>query len=404
LAPSVSVAGRPGPAGNLEVGASGGNFLGRWRHSLNTDSDLQFLIYYDRTQRNDPSFVDNLDTVDLDLEHHLALAPRQEIIWGLNYRFTDNRNEGKGIFALQPPRSRDSLVSGFVQDQIAVHDSLHLTLGTKLEHNDFSGFELQPSARAAWEVSPGQTVWTAVSRAVRVPTRLERDIAVDATNPAGDPVARLLGNKDFDSEKLTAYEMGYRGQVLKSLSIDVAAFHNGYKGLASLEYGTKFLDAASGKTVIPIVNRNLTVGTAQGIETLLTFSPFAYWRLSASHSYINLNLDPAGRDLNRGRFLQGATPHHQFGLQSFLDLPHSFQCDAQFRHLTAIRQLPAITNGGGIPGYSELDARFAWRGWKQMKISLVGQNLLHDHHVEFGAPDARGEIQRSVYGKIAWGF
>jgi iron complex outermembrane receptor protein len=184
----------------------------------------------------------------------------------------------------------------------------------------------------------------------------------------------------------------------------VAAFHNRYKGLASLEFGTNFVDPASGKTVIPVVNRNLTDGTTQGVETLLTFSPLEYWRLSASHSYINLSLDPAGQDLNRGRFLEGSTPRHQFGLRSFLDLPSGFQFDAQFRHLSAIRMLPAIPTGEGVSGYSELDTRLAWRGWKQLEISLVGQNLLHDHHAEFGAPAARGEIKRSVYGKVAWGF
>jgi iron complex outermembrane receptor protein len=242
-----------------------------------------------------------------------------------------------------------------------------------------------------------------VSRAVRVPTRLERDLAVDLSNPAANPVTRLLGNKDFDSEKLTAYELGYRGQIAKTLSVDIAAFDNHYSGLASLELGTVFVDP-SGKTVRPIINRNLTAGTSQGVETLLIFSPRAFWRLSASHSYLQLKLDPRGQDLNRGRFSAGATPRHQFGLRSFLDLPHSFQADAQFRHLSAIAHLPTITSGAGISGYSELDARLAWRGWKQMEISLVGQNLLHKHHAEFGPPASRGEIQRSVYGKIAWGF
>jgi iron complex outermembrane receptor protein len=295
-------------------------------------------------------------------------------------------------------------VSGFVQDQISILDTLRFTVGTKLEHNDFSGAELQPSARAAWEFTSGHTLWTAVSRAVRVPTRLERDIAVDATNPAARSVARLLGNPDFDSEKLAAFEIGYRGQLRKTLAVDVAAFHNRYSGLASLEYGTAFVEPATGKSVQPIVNRNLTAGNSQGIESLLTFSPRPYWRLSASHSYLHLDLEPRGQDFNRGRFFAGATPTHQLGLRSFLDLPQRFQFDSQFRHLTAIRQLPPIINGTGLPGYSELDARVAWHGWKQMEISLVGDNLLHSHHAEFGAPDTRGEIKRSIYAKIAWGF
>jgi iron complex outermembrane receptor protein len=404
LSPSVSVLGRPAPTGNLEVHAGGGNILGRWRHNINAGSDLQFRAYYDRTHRNDPSFIDDLDTVDLDFQHRVTFGGRHEAVWGLNYRFTSNRNEGKGIWALQPPNSRDHLVSGFVQDQITLRNSLRFTLGTKLEHNDFSGTEVQPSARAAWDFLEGQTVWAAASSAARVPTRIERDLAIDASNPAGSTVARLLGNKDFESEKLFAYEFGYRAQVLESLTVDIAAFHNRYKGLASLEFGTSFTEPSTGKTILPIVNRNLTDGTTQGIETSITFAPRQFWKLTGSHAYINLDLDAEGQDLNRGRFLEGSTPRHQFGLRSFLDLPSSFELDAQLRHLTDIKKLPAITTGEGIPGYSELDVRLGWHGWKQLEISLVGQNLLHDHHVETGAPAARGEIQRSVYGKVAWGF
>src|SRR5207249_4524496 len=165
-----------------------------------------------------------------------------------------------------------------------------------------------------------------------------------------------------------------------------------------------FTDPASGKTIVPIVNRNLSAGRAKGIETLLIFSPFAYWRVTASHSYMQLTVNARGQDLNRARFLAGSTPRHQFGLRSFVDLPHSFQFDAQFRHLTAITKLPSITTGGGLPGYSELNARLAWRGWKEMEISVGAQNLLHAHHPEFGPPETRGEIRRSVYAKVAWGF
>jgi len=404
LAPSVNVSGRPAPTGKLEVGAGGGNLLARLRHGFSDTSDVQFRIYYDRTHRNDPSFVDDLDTVDLDIQHTVDLWGRQQLTSGWNYRFTDSRNEGKGVFAVQPPRSRDNVVSGFFQDQITITERLRVVLGTKLEHNDFSGFELQPTARGAWDLSSRQMVWAAVSHAARVPTRLERDLSIDVGNPSGNPVARLLGNRDFDSEKLTAYEVGYRVQPVKPISVDVAAFRNRYSDLASLEFGTNFIDPASGKTIVPIINRNLTEGTAKGIETLLVVSPVGQWRLTASHSFLQLGLNAHGQDLNRGRFQAGSTPRHQFSLRSFLDLPQSFQVDAQFRHMTAITKLPSIANGTGLRGYSELDARLSWRGWKQLEISVVGQNLLHDHHAEFGAPDRRGEIKRGVYTKIAWGF
>ena len=119
---------------------------------------------------------------------------------------------------------------------------------------------------------------------------------------------------------------------------------------------------------------------------------------------MELSLDPAGLDLNRGDFLEGSTPRHQFGLRSFLDLPANFQIDVQFRHLSDIESIPDIVTRTGIDGYSELDVRVAWRSSPQMELSIVGQNLLHDRHIEFGSPAARGELERGVYGKLAWSF
>jgi iron complex outermembrane receptor protein len=405
VAPAVTIIGRPGPGGPLQVHVSGGNLLGRWRRPLSERSDLQLRVYYDRTDRDDPVFTDALDTFDSDFQHRVGLASRHEVTWGANYRLTANRNEGRGLFAVEPARARDHLVAGFIQDQVRILDSLRVTAGTKLEHNTFSGVELQPSGRVAWNVFSSHTLWGAVSRAVRVPTRLERDVAIDVTDPLGNPLVRLLGNDAFDSERLLAYEAGYRWQTLTSLSVDLAAFHNRYDGLASLEVGDPFPDPANpARTIIPLRNENLTGGRARGLEALVTFAPLPAWRLSASYAHVDLSLDAGGADVNRGTFLEGSSPRHQLGLRSFLDLPARFRFDAQFRHATAIRHIPQIVSGEGLPGYSELDLHLAWDGWKQLELSLVGQNLLHDHHLEFGQPGARGEIQRGIYGKVAWGF
>ena len=404
LAPAVTIIGRSGPSGALRVDLNGGNLLTRWKRTLSDDSDFQLRVYYDRTDRDDPSFTDTLDTFDSDFQHRLGFGARQEVTWGVNYRVTANQNVGKGIFAVEPEHTRDHLASGFVQDQIRLSDAVRVTVGTKLEHNSFSGFELQPSGRVAWDIASRQTLWGAVSRAVRVPTRLERDVAIDVSDPNGDPVARLLGNEAFDSERMLAVEAGYRWQTLQSLSVDVAAFHNRYRGLASLEVGDPFLDDASRRTIIPLRNQNLTAGRARGIEALLTYSPLPAWRVTASYAHIDLRLDPAGADLNRGEFLEGATPQHQLNVRSSLDLAARLRLDTQFRHVSSIERLPMIVTGEGLRGYSELDVRLAWDAWKQLELSVVGQNLLHDHHVEFGPPDARGAIERGAYVKLAWGF
>jgi iron complex outermembrane recepter protein len=396
LTPSATVSGQPGPGGLLRTQTRGGNVLARWTRSPSTASNLQLRVYYDRTHRTDPSFVDDLDTIDADLQHRSALPRRQEVTWGGNYRIMSNRNESKVIFALDPPSSRDQLVSGFVQHQVQLHDSFRLTTGTKLEHNDFSGAELQPSIRASWKPAPAHAVWGAVSRATRTPTRLERDIAIDV-----NASMRLAGNEAFDAERLVAFEGGYRWQHSTSVFVDVAAYHNRYRGLASLELGQRI--TSGGRTITPIVNENLTDGRARGFEATASVAPVDWWRLTATSAGTWLDLTPHGLDLNRGRFLDGATPRHQFGLRSLLDLGNQWELDAYFRHLTSIRRLPAIASGGpGPAAYAEMDLRLEWRAAREVSLALVGQNLLHAHHAEFGSPATRGEIQRGAYASITW--
>lgn len=159
-----------------------------------------------------------------------------------------------------------------------------------------------------------------------------------------------------------------------------------------------------GRVVIPVINRNLNDGRANGAGVLATLVPVPFWRIIASYSYVDIDLEPRGMDLNRGQFLDGSTPRHQFGLRSLLDLGDRWQIDMHLRHHSPIERIPDIVTGDGIAAYSELDVRAGWRATDQIEISIVGQNLLHDEHIEFGPPQSRGGIERSVYGKIAWGF
>jgi iron complex outermembrane receptor protein len=405
IAPSFMIIGRSQQHdGPLRAQLGGGNVLGRWRHRSSNQRDLQVRVYYDRTHRDDPSYVDTLNTFDADVQQRVAIGRRHELTGGVNYRVTDSTNTGKGIFNLDPPSSRDQLFSGFIQDQIRITDRLRVTAGTKLEHNDFSGSELQPTVRVAWEVRPRSLVWGSVSRAVRVPTRIERDVAVDVAELAPDTIARLVGNDDFDSEKLVAFEAGYRWQALPTLVVDAAAFHNRYTGLASLELGTPAIDPGDGRTVIPIVNRNLNDGHSSGLEIQVTIDPTPTWRVSASSSTLGIDITPGGQDLNRSAFLDGASPRHQLAIQSTLDLPHRVQVDALLWHVTKLRRLPQSVTGEGVPAYAELNTRLAWRAWTHAELSVVGQNLLHADHPEFGVAASRGNTQRAVYASVAWGF
>jgi iron complex outermembrane receptor protein len=401
ISPSVRVGSRPGPAGKLVAGVAGGNVLARWTRTFESGSDVELRVYYDGTHRDDPTFVDNLDTLDADLQHRIQLPLRQELVWGLNYRWMNNRNRGKGLLALNPPDAQDSVISGFVQDQIAVLDSLKLTLGSKLEHNDFSGVEIQPTARIAWNPFHGHVLWGSASRAVRVPTRIERDVDVTVTNPGQTPVIKLLGNRDYGSELLFAYELGYRWQVKQALFVDLAAYYNIYHRLDSLEFNPPFADPQTGQTIVPIVNKNLTDGVSRGVEASLTFTPARSWRLVANYSYILITIHPNGQDLNGGYTFAGLTPRNQVALQSFLDLPSHFQLDAFFRYADSLRATKDFGPGQYVPDYASLDLRLSWQGWKGLDFSLVGQNLLQDHHREF---PGGSEVERTFYAKVAGRF
>jgi len=400
LQPSTTIIGRDNPTGDLETKVSGGNVLARWRHDTGDSSNTQLRAYYDYTRRDDPSYLDTLHTVDLDFQQRLGGIARHELLWGVSYRLTSNRNRSGGIFAVDPEASDDQLFGGFIQDQIAL-GPVHLTLGTKVEKNDFSGFEVQPSVRGAWSPREGQTLWTAVSRAVRVPTRLERDISIEITPPGSNPVGLLLGNHDFGAERLIAYEAGWRWEAMPGLSFDAALFYNDYDKLSSLEFGTPYA-GPDGRVVVPIVNENLTAGFARGAELLADWSPTTAWRLTANFTHLDMSLNPAGQDLNRGEWLEGSTPRNIAGLRSLLSLGASLEVDAQFRYQSRIDRMPVDVTGAGIHAYSELDLRVGWRVSPRWELSLLGQNLLHDEHAEFGPAVARGAIERAAYVKAIW--
>ncbi len=401
--PAITIIGRTPPPPPYDVDVRGGNLLARWRHDTGEDSDVQLRAYYDYTRRDDPSFIDTLHTFDVDLQRRHSPMGRHDVLWGVAMRLTSNRNRSGGIFAVDPEQSDDMLYSGFIQDRIALSDAVKLTLGTKLEHNDFSGFEVQPSVRLAWSPNYEQTLWTAISRAVRVPTRLERDIAIDLSgDPAENPTARLLGNRDFGSEELVAYEAGYRWQPRDNLSFDLALYFNDYDELSSLEIGEPFIDSSDGRLVFPILNQNLTSGRSRGAELLAEWAPADNWRLSASYSHVDLELESSGDDLNRGVWIDGSTPRNQVGLRSLWNVSERFELDAQYRYVSRLRRIPVDPTGAGVDAYSELDLRFGWMIGPGWHLSIVGQNLLNSEHVEFGPADASGAIERSAYLKVEW--
>jgi iron complex outermembrane receptor protein len=273
-----------------------------------------------------------------------------------------------------------------VQDEIAlVPDRLHVALGSKVEHNDYTGFEIEPSGRLSWQVSPSSLLWTAVSRALRTPSRIDRELFFP-----GQPPYFLAGGPGFHSEDELAYELGYRHQH-GLLALSVATFYSRYYGLRSLEQ------------VNPPASARIIIGNGQdaesyGAEVTADYWLTSEWRLRAGYTELRVHIwrKPGSTDMTGGSG-ESQTPERQFFLYSSLDLPAHFRLDGGFRAIGGIANAQ-------VPAYAELNANLSWQPTPSIGLSVVGQNLFHDHHAEFQLPAVRREIQRGVYGSVEWRF
>jgi iron complex outermembrane receptor protein len=386
---------------------SGGNVLSRWNHSISKHSNLTFQMYYDRTNRDDIIIKEQRDTVDFDFQHQVALGRRHDFIWGGAYRLTSDDMSNRTMVSLNPSSRRDGLFSSFAQDEIKlVPEQLSLTIGSKFEHNNYTGFEIQPNARLLWLPRPRHTLWAAISRAVRTPSRAEHDSRVVSSispGPGGLPiVATAFGNPNFVSESLRAHEAGYRWEAQSRWSLDVATFFNVYDNIQSFERGEPGL-ANDGSLVylqVPVHFDNKVFGETFGLEAAANWQLSSRWRLTAGYTWLRAEFHrrPGSLDTVTSQ-AEDDSPRHQFQVHSHLKLWNRLELDNSFYRSGAIRT-------STIPGSKRLDARLGWRFTESLDLSLGAQNLLDPRHPEAGRLfwERTTEMKRATYLKFTWQF
>ena len=391
---------------DFRTDSKGGNVVARWTHQFSDDAEMSWQAYYDRTDRGFGFGRELRDTVDVDAQHRFRVGERHEIVWGGGYRFSTDDIETSPDFAMTEPSKGIQLVNLFVQDEVTLApERLRLTFGSKLEHNDFTGFEVQPSGRVSWTLHEHHTLWTAVSRAVRTPSRLERDFMTYLDPiPAAPPglLATLSGNPNFGSEELVSYEIGYRVTVHPRLTLDCAAFYNDYDHVRMIVVPPpqiRFLPTLHllGSTTVG----NDLFGETYGTEVGATWQPADSWRLRANYTFLETQFHTRGPIRSRSEDTEeGANPHHQVSLWSDLNLGLHVEWGAGLRY---VDRLPFF----GISDYVELDTRLAWKPSRNCELAVVGRNLIHPHHREF-APLLFGvrdtEVDRAVFGTIMLRF
>lgn len=379
--------------------ASGANLLTRWTRALSETSDLTVQAYLDYALRNKDVLDENRTTFDIDMQHSFHAGDRHEIIWGTGYRFTKDDLEGTFLLNFTPTKRSDNLFSAFIQDKIAIYaKEVFLTLGSKFEHNDYTGFEYQPSARVTWLINDKQTFWTSVARAVRTPNRASDDISLALQTIPGFPtLVRQTGDRSAESEELLAYEAGYRIQPLENLSFDLATFYNDYAKLASNQIGSPIIAFSPiPHAVLPVYASNENSGETYGAELSTNWEVNDRWSLGASYSLLKTDLKITGASSVTA---PGNSPEQQFAVRSHLRLPHNVEISNSAQYVDDL-------TGKGVSDYVRLDTRIGWKPMENVELNLVGQNLLDDHHQEF-TPflyNNPTQVDRSVYASVTIRF
>ncbi|NTV48262.1 MAG: TonB-dependent receptor [Geobacteraceae bacterium] len=400
---------------NHKTAVNGGNILSRWQRTLSDTNSLSLQLYFDHSENNMLVSPQTFNTVDLDFQQRFSLGTQQEIVWGLGYRYNKYELINTPTLVFDTTNVTNDIYSAFLHDEISLIPSkLSLIIGSRFEQNDYSGFSVQPNGRLLWIVTPRDSLWGSVSRAVRSSTKSEQDVnynyrtllvPIFPNQPPTPLKLEINGNQNFKSEELLAYEIGYRTEVMSRLSIDVALYYNVYKNLRVITPGTLTFEGNPLYAVQPYILSNDMHGRAIGVELAADWTPLDWWRLQAAYSYqkLKMQLDGASEDeINKGN-AEGDTPRHQLSVRSGFDMGRQVTLDFWLRGTDRLASIDENT----IAGYVTMDARLAWKPVKNLELSIVGQNLFHNRHPEF-IPEyintQPSEVVRSAYGKVTWKY
>jgi iron complex outermembrane recepter protein len=398
------------PAVPDTVAMSGEYALGRWTHQFSDRSDLAMQFAFSDEDRLEGFGELDTQTTQFDLQHHFALSPRHDLMWGLGFQIYQDHTTSLHAFPppsatvqLIPADSTDALFSFFGQDQIALlPDRLTLTLGAKIEHTGYLGFDVQPSARLLWNATPRQGLWTSVSRAVRTPDLSERDALIEfQATQSSSVVGVLSGNPNMRPDTALSYEAGYRNQPAHWVTVDLATFFSVYHDLMTMDIGAPFLATGPPQVlVVPMQFGNDASGHTYGIEMSTNWSLTQKWRLIGNYSWFRYGLDSAHLGTQTVPLdNEGGSPAHQVQFRSQMDLGRKLTFDVGVYYVSAL-------TGLAVPAYVRTDARLGWRLTRGAEISLAGQNLLDGRHLEFAATDylQPSEPGRAVQLKVTWAF
>lgn len=372
----------------------GGSVNGSIDRQFSADSKGTLRGYIDHYSRLEETFDQHLTTFDIDWQHDLRTSERNNFTWGAGYRLIQSEIDGSFTARLTQENRNFSLYSAFVQNEYAlVPDSLFLTLGSKFEVNDFTGFEYQPNARLSWRMDDKQTLWGAVSRAVRTPSIVEDDVNLVLNTAPGPTYTVFFGNGSYRSEEMIAYELGYRVELSPQLQVDSTVFFNDYNYLRTYERGVPYVQGTT--TIIPSITANSGYGHVYGFETAATWTLSPRHKLMGSYSYAEMDLETNAGSTYSLNGQDELIPKHMASMRSYWNVTPTVNFDNMLYYVSAIES--------PVDSYVRYDTRLAWQATPTLEVSMTGYNLLDNSHPEFPT-SPQSEIGRSAIARATVRF
>jgi iron complex outermembrane receptor protein len=380
-------------AGTRNIEIDGVNLLARGERHLGAGADLRLQMYIDRTGRDQPNaFTEKLDTFDVELQHTLKRGAHNLVV-GAGYRHARDRLVNGPNFGFLPPRFTMHWGNAFVQDEIALNPDLKLTLGLKGEHNMYTGMEWLPNMRLALQVAPNHLLWSSLSRAVRVPSRIDRDLySPPQPITLGGKTGYLIGGgPDFVSEVARAAEVGYRAQPSASVTYALTAYYGHYDRLRTLEPNP------TGGLGSVFLNRGNAI--SRGLEAWASLQATGAWRLSAGFvaQRVRAAVEPGSMDTTSAGGLASADPDSYWQVRSSYDFGGGVSTHVTLRHVGAL-------DNTKVPAYTAADVRVAWRIHPDLDVALIGHDLGAGRHPEFGSAPGRSVFRPGVGIDLLWRY
>jgi len=362
---------------------------GMLTHRLQAHSTLTLtgLIAAESGEERGSQSIDS-QSADIEASHTFQpLDSAHQITWGAGARYYQDHNETQGIGKFDPARRRMTDWRLFAQDRwVGFDDRLLIVGGLRVDHTYFAGTRNQPSLAAAWKQTPDMTLWSSLSRAIRVPSRGEEDadvaVAVVPPGVAGNPLPILLrsgADQPTIVESVQAFQTGLRTRLSEQLAFDATWFRQRYDPLGFrsstpidpqlVMAQTPYIDGALG--------REPGRAAVTGVELSSDWRPLPSLRQQLSYTWLRTEV-PDSQAARGGSLEQ--SPRHLLTLRLSYDVSPLLSVDAWARYTSERGRDP--TSASYIPARKVLDLSARWSVARNMVLSARAYNLGGPRRVE----------------------